>query len=84
MSSPEPDGGTGPMLSAHELTVEYYGQEDIAVPAGSFKAEHFAFVLGDPHPANEELWFLGDDIVPLKIAYPIYNSTYELAELETG
>ena len=84
MSSPAPDGGTGPMLSAHDLTSEYRGQEEITVPAGTFKTEHFAFLVGDPHPAPEELWYLGDDLIPVKIAYPIYNSTYELAELETG
>ena len=49
------------------------------MPAGTFDADHFAFVLGDPHPANEELWCVGPDIQPIKIAYPIYGSTYELA-----
>jgi hypothetical protein len=84
MSSPAPDGGTGPMLSSHDLTAEYYGEEEITVPAGTFNADHFAFMLGDPHPANEELWCVGDDIIPVKIAYPIYQATYELAELEVG
>ncbi len=82
LSSPAPDGGTGPMLARSELTIEYLGQEKITVPAGTFDADRFEFVLGEPHPANEELWCLGEDIIPLKIAYPIYNSTYELCELE--
>lgn len=80
MSSPQPDGGSGPMLACHDLTIEYYGVESVTVPAGTFEADHFAFVLGDPHPANEELWCVGPDIQPIKIAYPIYQSTYELAE----
>ena len=81
LSSPQPDGGSGPMLACHDLTMEYFGKTSLTVPAGTFDADHFAFVLGDPHPANEELWCLGEDLIPLKIAYPIYDSTYELAEL---
>jgi hypothetical protein len=84
MSSPEPDGGTGPMLSKTSLTVEHYGEKELTVPAGTYKADHWAFLLRRPHTGNEELWTLGDDLIPLKIAYPIYNSTYELAELEIG
>ena len=84
LSSAEPDGGSGPSLEATDLTIEYLGKEDIVVPAGEFNADHFAFVLSDPHPANEELWCFGDDLMPLKIKYPIYDSTYELAELEVG
>lgn len=83
LSSPQPDGGSGPMLACHDLTMEHFGETELTVPAGTFRADHFAFVLGDPHPANEELWCLGEDLIPLKIAYPIYDSTYELAELET-
>ncbi len=83
LSSPQPDGGSGPMLACHDLTMEYFGKSELTVPAGTFTADHFAFVLGEPHPANEELWCLGEDLIPLKIAYPIYDSTYELAELTT-
>ncbi len=82
MSSPDPDGGSGPMLGRNDLTIEYLGKERLTVPAGTFDADHFAFVLDAPHPANEEVWCFGEDLIPLKIAYPIYNSTYELAELQ--
>ena len=82
LSSPAPDGGTGPMLSRSDLTIAYHGEESIAVPAGRFVAKHFAFILPEPHPANEELWCIGSDFVPLKITYPIYGSTYELSEIE--
>ncbi len=82
MSSNEPDGGSGPMLERRNLTIEYRGQKQLTVPAGTFTADHFAFKLKPPHPAHEELWCMGDDLIPLKIAYPIYNATYELAELE--
>ena len=82
LSSSQPDGGSGPMLESRDLTIEYFGQQTITVPAGTFEADHFAFVLEEPHPANEELWCIGEDLIPLKIAYPIYDSTYELAEIE--
>jgi hypothetical protein len=81
LSSPKPDGGSGPMLARKNLTIEYRGKERLAVPAGTFEADRFEFVLGAPHPANESLWCYGTDIVPLKVGYPIYESTYELAEL---
>ena len=84
LSSSEPDGGTGPILTSNDLTIEYFGKEELTVPAGTFNADHFAFVLGPPHPDNEELWCIGEDIIPLKIKYPIYDTTYELVELEEG
>lgn len=80
LSSPEPDGGSGPMFNAMDLTIEYVGREKVTVPAGTFEADHFRFLLGHMEP--EELWCVGEDFLPIKIAYPIFNATYELAELE--
>jgi hypothetical protein len=82
MSSTQPDGGSGPTLERQDLTIEYRGQKELKVPAGTFNADHFAFKLEPPHPAHEELWCMGEDLIPLKIAYPIYNATYELAEFD--
>lgn len=84
MSSPLPDGGSGPMIGIKDLNILYFGPETITVPAGTFTAEHFQFVLSGEHPGNEDVWFLLPDYIPLKIGYPIYNSTYELAELTEG
>jgi hypothetical protein len=70
------------MLERQNLTIEYRGQKELKVPAGTFNADHFAFKLEPPHPAHEELWCMGEDLIPLKIAYPIYNATYELAEFD--
>ena len=81
MSSPLPDGGSGPMIGIKDLTLLYFGPETITVPAGTFTAEHFQFELSGEHPGNEDVWFLLPDYIPVKIGYPIYNSTYELAEL---
>ena len=81
LSSPRPDGGSGPMLSCMDLTIEYYGKERVTVRAGIFDADHFAFLLDKPHPGNEELWCLGPELIPVKIVYPVFGTTNELAEL---
>ena len=78
LSSPEPDGGSGPMFSAMDLTIDV-GPEEVTVPAGTFEADHFRFLLDHKEP--EELWCMGEDFLPIKIAYPIFNATYELAEI---
>ncbi|MCH8112503.1 MAG: hypothetical protein IH905_11210, partial [Proteobacteria bacterium] len=82
LSSPEPDGGSGPMFNAMDLTIEYVGKEKVTVPAGTFEADHFRFLLDKVGMEPEELWCVGEDFLPIKIAYPIFNATYELAELE--
>lgn len=81
LSAREPDGGSGPMFSAMDLTIEYVGREEVTVPAGTFEADHFRFLLDNVGMEPEELWCVGEDFLPIKIAYPIFNATYELAEL---
>ena len=81
LSSPEPDGGSGPMFSPLDLTIEYVAKEEVTVPAGTFEADHFRFLRANADMEPEELWCAGEDFLPIKIAYPIFNATYELAEL---
>ena len=64
------------------ITIEYVGKEKVTVPAGTFEADHFRFLLDKVGMEPEELWCVGEDFLPIKIAYPIFNATYELAELE--
>jgi hypothetical protein len=80
MSSPLPNGASGPILSRFDLTIEYLGEEEVSVPAGTFPTRHFRFLLHDT-PA-EDLWCYGDDLIFVKIRWDLLKTTYELVELE--
>lgn len=85
-------GADGPFLmQRHGLIINYHGEEDITVEAGSFKAHHFSFgantddtYMGtDKHPPYHT-WVTNDgDYVLLKAQVTGYMQTYyELVEYE--
>ncbi len=80
MSSLLPNGASGPMLSPMDMQVEYVGLEEVSVPAGTFEAHHFRFLVDGLGP--EELWCFGDDLIFVKIRWDHLATTYELVELE--
>lgn len=75
-SSPEPNGGTGPMLHVIDLSVEYVGEEEVEVPAGAFPTRHFRFLLGDDLPP-EDLWITADHTL-VRITWDVFQTSYEL------
>ena len=79
MSSPLPNGASGPMIGLSTLRVEHLGREDVTVPAGTFQCERFRFLLEDKPP--EELWCTVDDYLMVKIRWDLLETTYELVEL---
>lgn len=81
MSSPLPNGASGPMLSREPLRARYHGQETITVPAGEFRCEHWSYLLKDA--PEEHVWYLGDDLVIVRIRWDLLATTYELAEYDT-
>lgn len=63
MSSYAFDGSTGPELLPVSFGIEFVGQEEIQVPAGTFRARHFRFLLAqsafDDHPPYD-VWVTDD------------------------
>lgn len=64
LSSLDHRGATPPMVSGHHIFLEYVGDEEITVKAGTFQTRHFRFVGEhiDPlaHPPYD-LWVTADD-----------------------
>ena len=82
MSSPLPNGASGPMIGLSKFTTQYLGREKITVRAGTFDCHHFAFPLHDrPGYTAEHLWYSGDDMDFVKIRWDYSKTTYELVEL---
>lgn len=84
LNSLEHDGCSGPMIHPIEFRIEYVGPERVVVPAGTFDAHHYRFLvegsLPKEHP-TEELWCTHDDFVMVKIRVGGYlATTYELIE----
>lgn len=90
LPSPDHRGATPPMIACVEIGLEYVGEEEVTVKAGTFKARHFRFVDdegpgmgGTPHPAYDMWVTADDDAVFLKGGVAGYMQTwYELVELE--
>ncbi|MDA0368395.1 MAG: DUF3108 domain-containing protein [Proteobacteria bacterium] len=83
MSSPLPNGGSGPMLTMADVDVEFCGTETITTPAGTFDTIHvknYSRRRGRDHPV--EIWAWGDDFVPVRARWDLLGQTYELVELE--
>lgn len=91
MSSPRPDGASGPVLSrtvlevggvsTDEFAIEHVGPETITVEAGTFDTEHFRFLLG-PDNIPEDIWCLREDLIIVKVRFDTQATTYELVELD--
>ncbi|MSO65805.1 MAG: hypothetical protein EXQ85_08435 [Alphaproteobacteria bacterium] len=81
MSSPLPNGASGPMIGQSMLRAEYVGEEDVTVPAGTFRCHHFVFPLRESGKPPEHVWYSGDDLLFVKIRWDLLKTTYELVEL---
>lgn len=77
-------GATGPALVCSQgTTIEYFGEEEVTVTAGTFACHHFAYVvIATDHP-EYHLWVTTDgDFIFVKgtVAAP-YHWSFELVEL---
>jgi hypothetical protein len=83
LSSPDHRGATGPMLFPVDLAIEYAGEQEVSIAAGTFRAHHFRMVdvpgLPQEHP-EYDLWVTADgDYVLLRAEVGGYMQTaYEL------
>lgn len=78
-------GATGPHIEASQSsTFEYFGEEEVSVPAGTFACYHFAFVVTSNNHPEYHLWVTTDgDFMFVKgtVAAP-YHWSFELTELK--
>jgi hypothetical protein len=89
LSSPDHRGATGPLLFRAGLCMDFVGEEQLTVAAGTFPALHFKFVSAPGLPVEHppyDIWCTADgDYVFLKGVIGGYMQTYyELAELVRG
>lgn len=80
LSSPLPNGASGPMLDVTAMTVERLGTEQVTTPAGTFETVHVR-VTPDGLDA-EDVWVLPEDNTLVRSVWGHYGTTYELVELE--
>lgn len=87
--SPDHRGATPPMLSEVKIGLEYVGDEQITVEAGSFDCHHFRYVddagegMGGKQHPSYDMWVTKDDFLFVQGGVGGYMSTwYELVELE--
>ncbi len=81
MSSPLPNGASGPMIGTSNFSAEYLGDETVTVKAGTFACKHFAFPLHGRF-SPEHIWYSGDtDLQFVKIRWDYSKTTYELVEI---
>ena len=77
-------GATGPgLVCSQATTIEYFGEENISVAAGTFECHHFAYVVvASDHPVYH-LWVTtdGDFIFVKGTVDAPYNWSFELVEL---
>ena len=83
MSSIEPNGSSGPMIGTRDITLTYLDEEDVTVPAGTFRAKHYRFLLGSLDLPDEDFWCYGPDNLFVKTRWDLVETTYELVALET-
>lgn len=89
LTSPDHRGATGPMLfKMAKMSIEYLGEEEITIAAGTFKSRHFAVgdtagSLLEEHPPYHVWVTADDDYLFLKASAAGYMQThYELESVE--
>lgn len=79
LSSPLPNGASGPLLAATAMTAERLGPERIRVVAGEFNTEHYRFSPDGLPP--EDVWVLPASNTLVRSVWSHYGTSYELTEL---
>lgn len=80
LSSPEPNGSSGPLLDTISLTAERIGPERITVPAGTFDTIHYQFSPDGLDP--EDVWVLAGSNTLVRSRWAHYGTSYELTSYE--
>ncbi len=83
-SSLAPNGASGPMLAWFDMSIEYVGDEEIAVPAGLFATRRYRVYLPGAFDEPLNIWTTGSDCLVIKESWAVLKSRYELVELDRG
>ncbi len=83
LSSALPNGGSGPVASLCDVSVDWVGEQQLTTPAGTFSTQHFKnrglFDGGDRPPV--EIWAATEDFIPVRAQWALLTQTYELVAL---
>jgi len=79
-SSPLPDGGSGPLAGVGYKVIEYKGEDEVTVPAGSFACRRYDLHSMDPARPPLQTWVHGEDHQLVKLHWDLRPSDYVLAE----
>ncbi|MEM7586028.1 MAG: hypothetical protein AAF560_21740 [Acidobacteriota bacterium] len=77
------DGTDGPLGRLEPLRVTLIGEEEIAVPAGTFRARHFLIASDVLDVPPSELWVTGEDNLLVRYVWQQFDLEYVLASLAT-
>ena len=85
LSSPLPNGASGPMAALMDLEIEFVEESTITTRAGTFATKHFKNhniqKIGSPELPPVLIWAYSDDFIPVKGRFDMFKQTYELVEL---
>lgn len=82
-SPPLPDGGSGPLAGTGQKAIEYFGEEKVTVPAGTFLCRRYDLHASYPGRPPIQTWVHGDDHQLVKMHWALRPADYVLTELRT-
>jgi hypothetical protein len=84
-SSPQPDGGSGPMIGIVDKALEYVGVEKVSVDAGTFHCNHFRILPMRTAEQSDwpplDVWTMDDLNILVRLRWNLLESDYVLTEL---
>ena len=84
-TSKTPHGSTGPTITLTEKYLSYHGEEEITVPAGTFKTKYFQISWDKDKVGYDwppiHVWVNSDDFIMVKIRWDHLDSSYILDKL---
>lgn len=72
------------MLAWFDMSIEYVGDEEVAVPAGLFATRRYRVYLPGAFDEPLNIWTYGSDCLVIKESWAVLKSRYELVELDRG
>ena len=77
------NGSDGPLGRLGTIRLNLVGEEEVSVPAGTFKATHFTLDSGDPKALPAHLWVAGEDKILLRCDWEEMDREYVLTSWKT-
>jgi hypothetical protein len=75
------DGTDGPLGRLETIRVEFLGEEEVTVPAGTFQTRHFRFDADGIDVPTSHLWVTGDDNLLIRYDWSGFDLEYVLVSL---